>query len=132
MIAVRKLLTVLVICIMTVNAFGIAQVSHMCKMAASQVTSSGCDDNECNSDNDCCPVASNEDCCTDVVKYYRQKVNTTLNPVFKLHPEPALVTLLLTLIPEPEAYLNTRISAFEYLTRNPGRHILIETHTFLI
>ena len=130
--SLRKLLTVLVICIMTINAIGIAQVTHMCKMAASQVTSTGCKDEGCG-EHECCPVASNEDCCTDIVKYYRQKVNTTLNPVFKLFPEPALVTLLISFIPEPEAYNNSCVPSHEFLVRNnPGRLVLIEKHTFLI
>ena len=130
--SLKKLITLFLVSVMTINAFGIAQVSHICKMAADQVTLSTCDDGDCGT-HDCCPVAAGENCCTDVVKYYRQQVNTTVHPVIKLQPDPAIVTLLISFISESESLEVPCLPVLLHDTGiNTGKSILFETHNLLI
>ena len=132
MLSVKKLFTVILICVMTINAVGIAQVTHICKMAASQVSMKTCDDGDCGT-SDCCPVSTEDECCSDVVKYYRQQVSTTLHSAIKLQPDPAIVTLLVSYIPEAEKFISPVVPFLFFDTGlSTGKSILFETHRLLI
>ena len=140
MYSYRNLLTSLLVFILFVNAIGITQVSHICSMATSPKNWDGIQTSDCESHN-CCPEDENaassspesEDCCKDVVKYFQQKVNTTLNPLFKI--QPALAVISHFLYAEKlagQTNFSTVLPEINFSPHDTGKSILISKQSFLI
>jgi hypothetical protein len=124
---------------MMVNAVGIAQVSHICKMAVIGMEKEGCHKSSKETPPCCNTEAGQEkndeepDCCTDVVKYYHQKVTTTLQQSFKVQPLIFFISLFVILVPEPESSLgHSLLSASVHLFEKTGKSIIIDLQTLLI
>jgi len=110
-------------------------------MAASTAGKVGIVTENCESHN-CCPAdedknqpgpSESKDCCKDVVKYFQQKINTTLNPVFKIQPALAVVPGFLS----TEKYVDESEFKFDFPDENfsdhhTGKSILIDKQSFLI
>ena len=135
-----KLLTVMIIIVMMVNAVGIAQVSHICKMAVVGMEKGSCHKSSKEIPPCCSSQSGNEQnddesgCCTDVVKYYHQKVTTTLQQNFKA-PQPLIffIPIYISLVPEPESRLDhSLLGGPVYLFEKTGKTIIIDLQTFLI
>ena len=136
-----KVLTILLIAVMAVNAVGIAQVSHICKMAVS-----GLEADKCNTipgaTHPCCKAPkttenqskqSEEGCCKNVIKYYHQKVNTTLQQTLKVHPLNFFISLFFVSVAIPEARVFTNFTASRvFLLPKSGKNIILDIQSFLI
>ena len=136
-----KILTFLFIIVMMVNTVGIAQVSHFCKLAAGGKEQGDCHKTTteippcCPSETGCDkPVSSkNSDCCTDVIKYFQQKVNTTLQPSVKVYVLNFFISLLIIPVPLPEiTEFTSFINKDDFYTGKTGKSIILDIRTLLI
>ncbi|MDQ3050711.1 MAG: hypothetical protein M3Q95_07490 [Bacteroidota bacterium] len=137
----RNILTFIFIVVMMVNAVGIAQVSHICKLAIAGIEKVDCGTSE-SENHDCCketPVTGETqqpkttDCCTDVIKYFQQKLTTTLQPALKIQPLISCIIFDVVQIPDVFSF-NLPVSADETVENigKSGKNLIIALQTFLI
>jgi len=131
-----KILTVLFIIVMMVNAVGIAQVTHICKMAVAGIEKADCTANPLDK-HPCCSnekkSPSEQDCCKNIIKYYHQKVNTTFQPSYKIHSLNFFISLLV--IPFKVTHGDDVTPSFGMLPipiEKTGQSIILDLQTFLI
>ncbi len=135
-----KILIYLLMMVMIVNAVGIAQVSHICKLAVTGMEAPKCSD-DLEETHACCNTESEQlgflakknNCCTDVVKYYHQKINTTLQSVLKLNIQNFYISLFTYPVPKPVLTTITNFfSDVYFIPVQTGTSIVINLHSLLI
>ncbi len=124
-----------------VSSFGVAQVSHICKLALEGKEVKACEELESGERHCCSSMDSSEEseseepCCTNTIKYFQNKMVTVIHQFFTIQD-----------INVAEVFLFFNINQFnlvvteshvEFFTevppdRNVGRFILISKQTFLI
>ncbi len=137
----RYILTYIFIAVMMINAVGVAQVSHICKLAIAGIEKADCGSS--NSENhSCCDAApeasdfnqpESADCCTDVIKYFHQKLTTTLQPALKIQPLISCITFHIVQI--PDVPVTDHPFYYGEPVENAGRsgkNLIIDLQTFLI
>ncbi len=129
----------MIIIVMMVNAVGIAQVSHICKMAVAGIEKNGCHNSTQDIPPCCSSEQENEDqsddsgCCANVVKYYHQKVTTTIQQNYKIQPLSFFISLFVALVPAVESsQIFSSFYEFDHPFEKNGKSIIIDLQTFLI
>ena len=124
-----------------INAIGVTQVSHICKMALYESSQPCCSGNDC-VDSGCCAddmaalendAAEANSCCTDVVKYFHQQSTTTIKENISLKSIQVWISMLITQSP----FYDDDILVFQvnqdYITpARSGRSIIISVSSMLI
>lgn len=137
----KKIILISLTFVMMVSSFGIAQVSHICKLALSGMEEVTCGPFE-SGEHPCCSTidsnenaATSEPCCTNTIKYFQNKVVTVIHEFFTIQD---------LNVAEVYLFFNTNsfyLVAIENITefsmdfppdQTIGRFILISNQTFLI
>lgn len=135
-----KILTYLLPIVMFINAVGVAQVSHICKLAVAGMEETSCS-SETAKTHPCCNtdlelegiLSANNNCCTDIIKYYHQKVNTTIQSALKINLQNFFISLFVYPVPEPVLLTDKKfLNDAHFIFEHPGTSILIDLQTFLI
>lgn len=137
----KQIILICLTFVMMVSSFGIAQVSHICKLALAGMEEVACNPSE-SGEHPCCSTidvskesASSEPCCTNTIKYFQNKVVTVIHEFFTIQD---LNVAQVYLFYNTNAFnLIASASIAEFSTDFPpeqpsGRFILISNQTFLI
>ncbi len=137
----KKIILISLTVVMMVSSFGIAQVSHICKLALAGMEEVACNSSD-SDDHPCCETIdfkenslTSDPCCTNTIKYFQNKVVTVVHEFFTIQD-----------LNVAEVYLFFNINSFNlvaseisnvFATDFPpeqlgGRFILISNQTFLI
>jgi hypothetical protein len=136
-----KILTFLIIIVMVINAVGVAQVSHICKMAVTGMDSQHCKKTQpkphpcCHNDKaNALPEKSKDsDCCKKVIKYYHQNLNTTLQSSIKIQLLNFFISIFAFTFPAAGLSLSPLISLNKFFPDiRCGKTIIIDIQSLLI
>ncbi len=90
----RRFLSVLLVLVILVSSVGIAQVTHICKMALTGMEKVPCEDESADL-HSCCSTeqAADESCCSNKIAVFKSEITSTTQPVLTA-PIPAILALL--------------------------------------
>lgn len=137
----HKILVLALALELLVSSIGVAQVSHLCKMALTEIDSRTCTEAE-NENHECCNMqnseqsaqTSDDSCCKDQIKYYQNKVSGTVQEMYHSLPvEIIVITLLSHVISFSEIYISQSFfHNIEYPPGESGRQISLSINSLLI
>lgn len=137
----KKIILISLTVVMMVSSFGIAQVTHICKLALAGMEEVSCNAFSSDEHSCCVPVDTKQDspatepCCTNTIKYFQNKVVTVIQEFFTIQDlNVAEVYLFFNFnFYNLVATGNTVEFATDFPPEQPGgRFIIISNQNFLI
>lgn len=130
----RRLLSVLLVLVILVSTVGIAQVTHICKLALTGLEKVPCTDVSTDS-HQCCSEedTSDDSCCSDKIAIFKSEITSTTQPVLTA-PMPAILALFESFQLYPESCISLESSRIQ-MDLLPGissEPIFIEFRNLLI
>jgi len=125
---------------MLVSSVGVAQVSHLCKLAIAGMETVSCKDLE-NENHGCCNMNDQEDskddsCCKDQVRYFQNKISGTVQEMYHSFPvDVVIITLLNPNFSITESSLLPSQNIFHNAWFPPGksgRQLILSINSLLI
>jgi hypothetical protein len=137
----KKIILISLTFVMMVSSFGIAQVTHICKLALAGMEEVSCNSLSSDEHSCCAPVDTRENspsaepCCTNTIKYFQNKVVTVIHQFFTIQDLNVAEVYLFfnTNFHNPVTTGNKVEFATDFPPEQPGgRFILISNQSFLI